>query len=293
KGAVGVIAVFDIVDQKSFDDIRNWIQNFINSTGQNDIPLLIIGNKIDLEKTSSNYITAENQLAFTKELISTENYNFQVSSIRSSAKTGENVYPGILEFSSLILDWIKNKQQDNTFQKIIPDDRFRNFPVAYIFCMNQVQGPIVIATSAAPDLELGDEKVSAVKLISSFDYEDIISNLSVTGTYTWQKPLGIFYYITFIVENLKARGGNELYVIGINADKELTNVLAGLKGLIDGFLHKAMNDFRKFTLEQNINFVINAYSPVEGSSITKGIRATLAELRDKIHESVLKWYNIT
>ncbi len=47
QGAQGAIVVYDITNRRSFDRLKNWIQNIKNVTGEN-CQILIIGNKTDL-----------------------------------------------------------------------------------------------------------------------------------------------------------------------------------------------------------------------------------------------------
>ena len=48
--ADGVILVFDLTEQKSFKDLRDWISKVRNATGRGEqsIPMIMVGNKLDL-----------------------------------------------------------------------------------------------------------------------------------------------------------------------------------------------------------------------------------------------------
>lgn len=48
RGAVGAVIVYDISDRTSFESIPEWMETIRKETGV--VPLLIIGNKIDLER---------------------------------------------------------------------------------------------------------------------------------------------------------------------------------------------------------------------------------------------------
>ena len=48
KGAKGAFIVYDITSKKSFDNINKWIDE-INEKNNNEVKLIIIGNKIDLD----------------------------------------------------------------------------------------------------------------------------------------------------------------------------------------------------------------------------------------------------
>ena len=48
KKADGVIMAFDTTDQRSFDNIKNWVDS-INAHAEKGVPKILVGNKIDLE----------------------------------------------------------------------------------------------------------------------------------------------------------------------------------------------------------------------------------------------------
>lgn len=47
RGAMGIILVYDITNEKSFDNIRNWVRN-IEEHASSDVERMIIGNKCDM-----------------------------------------------------------------------------------------------------------------------------------------------------------------------------------------------------------------------------------------------------
>jgi len=49
KISLGIVLVYDISQLKTFQNIRNWIQLISDSVNIKEIPLLFIGNKIDLK----------------------------------------------------------------------------------------------------------------------------------------------------------------------------------------------------------------------------------------------------
>ena len=48
RGAMGIILVYDITSQKSFDNITKWLQN-IEMHASPDVERLLVGNKCDME----------------------------------------------------------------------------------------------------------------------------------------------------------------------------------------------------------------------------------------------------
>ncbi|NWS50444.1 RAB13 protein, partial [Probosciger aterrimus] len=49
RGAVGIILVYDITDEKSFENIQNWMKS-INENASAGVERLLIGNKCDMEE---------------------------------------------------------------------------------------------------------------------------------------------------------------------------------------------------------------------------------------------------
>ncbi|KAF8365942.1 rab-8 [Pristionchus pacificus] len=48
RGAMGILLVYDITNEKSFENIKNWIRNIEEHASQ-DVERMIIGNKCDME----------------------------------------------------------------------------------------------------------------------------------------------------------------------------------------------------------------------------------------------------
>ena len=95
RNAEGVLLTYDITNSDSFDNLKNWIDSIKkNMEGKNIfIPVIIIGNKIDME--DSREIEKEAAQKFSKE----NNYKY----FETSAKTGEGVDKAIRELVSQIL----------------------------------------------------------------------------------------------------------------------------------------------------------------------------------------------
>ncbi|XP_070546734.1 ras-related protein Rab-8A-like [Ptychodera flava] len=48
RGAMGIMLVYDITNEKSFDNIKNWIRN-IEEHASADVEKMVLGNKCDME----------------------------------------------------------------------------------------------------------------------------------------------------------------------------------------------------------------------------------------------------
>ena len=105
--AQGIIIVFDVTNRKSFDDLKIWIDS-INSQSQltedlENMPIIIIGNKIDIPK---RVIDKETAMNFAKE----QNFDYY----ETSAKTGEGVDNAIRELVKKVMAYnTKKNGRDN------------------------------------------------------------------------------------------------------------------------------------------------------------------------------------
>lgn len=79
RGAKGIIIVFDTDDPEALERLDKWAEQITKST--DGIPVLLIGNKIDITVPSGNFVSECENFA--------DKYGFMVEF--ASAKTGENV----------------------------------------------------------------------------------------------------------------------------------------------------------------------------------------------------------
>lgn len=79
QGAAGAIIVFDLTKKKTFEDIDFWVNKIKNLSG--DIPIIIVGNKIDLEA----------QREVPKALAEEKARQINAEYFESSAKANDNV----------------------------------------------------------------------------------------------------------------------------------------------------------------------------------------------------------
>lgn len=48
RGSMGIMLVYDVTNEKSFENIKNWIRN-IEENASADVEKMILGNKCDLD----------------------------------------------------------------------------------------------------------------------------------------------------------------------------------------------------------------------------------------------------
>ncbi|KXN72065.1 ras-domain-containing protein [Conidiobolus coronatus NRRL 28638] len=80
RGAMGILLVFDVTDERSFNNIRNWIRNIEQHASEN-VNRILIGNKCDM--TDKKVITTEQGQALAEE--------FGIKYVETSAKSNIGV----------------------------------------------------------------------------------------------------------------------------------------------------------------------------------------------------------
>ena len=98
KGSHGVILVYDVCDERSFGNVKNWV-NQIEQNAKSSICKVLVGNKCD----KAERVIKEEQ---GRQLA--EEYNMKF--YETSAKTGQNVEEAFRYLTGEILKIYKNKE---------------------------------------------------------------------------------------------------------------------------------------------------------------------------------------
>ena len=95
RNAEGVVLAYDVTNSESFENLKFWINSIKSNLGEKNIfiPIIIIGNKIDMEDMRD--ISKEDATKFAKE----NNYKY----FETSAKTGEGVDEAIRDLVNQVL----------------------------------------------------------------------------------------------------------------------------------------------------------------------------------------------
>jgi len=88
RGAAGIMLVYDLTSERSFDHIQNWMRN-IEEHATEDVKKMIVANKADLTE----------KRAISKERGQTLAMEHGVSFFETSAKGGQNVYEAFMSIS--------------------------------------------------------------------------------------------------------------------------------------------------------------------------------------------------
>mmetsp|Transcript_3756 Transcript_3756/g.6115 ORF Transcript_3756/g.6115 Transcript_3756/m.6115 type:complete len:201 (+) Transcript_3756:60-662(+) len=108
RGADGVIFVFDVTRQETFDELGPWMKSFLIQTGQEgntSFPMLVLANKVDLD----------DRVVSKKDV---ENYcdQLDISFYETSAKEAINVDKAFEEIARVVLS--KTNEEDLNYDTV-------------------------------------------------------------------------------------------------------------------------------------------------------------------------------
>jgi small GTP-binding protein len=96
EGAQGALVVFDVLNQKSFDNLDDWIGSLIEVRGK-EVPMVLIANKIDIQE--HRMVSKGQAEAYANK--------YKMHLIETSAATGENVENAFVELIRNVVSKIK------------------------------------------------------------------------------------------------------------------------------------------------------------------------------------------
>lgn len=101
-GAQAALVLYDITSRQSFSNIKNWVKEFILNNGKGtNIPVIIIGNKIDLRGSIAETINEREGIELMKTLENEFKLNIQF--LETSAKDGSNVHKAFQNITKAFL----------------------------------------------------------------------------------------------------------------------------------------------------------------------------------------------
>ena len=116
KGASGVILVYDVTNRTSFENVIHWLEEVKAKSDKTSLPLVILGNKIDLRNEVNTSISTSEGLLLAKRIIPLYYGNSDIVTtipyFETSAKTGENVEPAFLKLADMVFQKSLNKTKE-------------------------------------------------------------------------------------------------------------------------------------------------------------------------------------
>ena len=98
RGAMGIILVYDVTDERTFKNIKTWF-NTVSEHANDDAQLLLVGNKSDMD---TRVVTTEQGETLAKEL--------GIPFVESSAKDDSNVDDIFFTLAKLIQEKVDSNQ---------------------------------------------------------------------------------------------------------------------------------------------------------------------------------------
>jgi small GTP-binding protein len=279
-GAIGAIAVYSRTDRRSVEDLHEWISIYFNNsgfTGQSN-PVLIMGNKSDLDYEPEFISDSEHE-----EIIENIRKKFPGSTIvgiTTSALNGINVDTAFDFFGQQCYDWMINKLAKH--QKKVTSDYSVNFPFAALFTMNDQVGPLWAASSPViAELDLEKAQTAMIKLIVGLNPEELVEFGTMEGQMTWPDPDCVLMHLSFAIPNEKARGGQELYMLGLGVSKDIIKLVENSRSTIDGILQAGLNEFAKINIVHSLDLPNRTFS----SFVPELHIEVLTEMLDNLRKS--------
>jgi small GTP-binding protein len=92
QGCIGGILVFDVSRPDSFFNLPKWINELWTNNGRGRVPLIVVGNKIDMRNIADSTVSPQEGWSFSQNLSKlTQSKGFTCQYIETSAKTGDNI----------------------------------------------------------------------------------------------------------------------------------------------------------------------------------------------------------
>ena len=90
-GAQSALILYDVTNRESFNNVKNWLNEFWTHNGKGKMPVVLIGNKIDLRSNNSDDISTDEGITLAKRFQEENKTNFIIPYVETSPKTGENI----------------------------------------------------------------------------------------------------------------------------------------------------------------------------------------------------------
>ncbi|XP_015275587.1 PREDICTED: ras-related protein Rab-8B [Gekko japonicus] len=103
RGAMGIMLVYDITNEKSFDNIKNWIRN-IEEHASSDVERMILGNKCDMNEKRQVSKEKGEKLAI----------DYGIKFLETSAKSSINVEEAFFTLARDIMTKLNRKMNDGS-----------------------------------------------------------------------------------------------------------------------------------------------------------------------------------
>jgi small GTP-binding protein len=112
RGALGALFVFDVTRPETLQNGRNWIRELWKHSGKGEIPVVILGNKVDLRGEMTATVKPSEGEALAHELSESAQSEIKIPYLETSAKTGQNVEQAFYLLAEEITAFIERQLRD-------------------------------------------------------------------------------------------------------------------------------------------------------------------------------------
>ena len=104
KGADGIVLVYDVTEETSYERIKDWMDQILSNTQREEISLVLLGNKCDVEP---RIVTEEQGIKMAQEL--------KIKYFETSALTGLGIKEAFEELAKDIMQrkGVEDNNEDN------------------------------------------------------------------------------------------------------------------------------------------------------------------------------------
>ncbi|XP_055389758.1 ras-related protein Rab-10 [Condylostylus longicornis] len=123
RGAMGIMLVYDITNEKTFENIVKWLRN-IDEHANEDVEKMILGNKCDI--TDKRVVSRERGEAIARE--------HSIRFMETSAKANINIERAFCELAESILDKTTGREANENPERVVIDRKGQDKAPAYKSC---------------------------------------------------------------------------------------------------------------------------------------------------------------
>lgn len=120
---MGIMLVYDITNEKSFENIVKWLRN-IDEHANEDVEKMILGNKCDMQ--DKRVVNKDRGEAIARE--------HGIRFMETSAKANINIERAFCELAEAILDATSGKENAENAERVIVERRGQEKQPAYKSC---------------------------------------------------------------------------------------------------------------------------------------------------------------
>lgn len=114
KGSTGALLVFDITRPSTLEKIPKWIKELLKNNNNKILPMMLVGNKVDLRRSHKNSVTYKSGLKYAKMLSEWSGFKIPYVEVSALGDVGiEGLFKELLSASYSMLIKEQKEQKKN------------------------------------------------------------------------------------------------------------------------------------------------------------------------------------